>query len=82
MMASSTFLENSWRMSCVSSVEKKGVTVADSVETLGADLRTRAKKLGAKEKARWKKCRMRFSIIKKNKVFQESYTKVGVKKLL
>ena len=34
---------------------------------LGVDLRTRVKKLGAKEKARRKKCKVRFSIIKKNK---------------
>ena len=48
---------------------EEGVTLADSVETLGVDLRTRVDLLGAQEKARRKKCRMRFSIIKKNKVF-------------
>ena len=41
------------------------MTVADSVETLGVDLRTRVKKLRAKEQARSKKCKLRFSIIKK-----------------
>ena len=41
------------------------------------DLRTRAK-----EKARRKKCKVAFSIIEKNKAFQENYMKVGVKKLL
>ena len=40
------------------------------------------KKLGAKEKTRRKKCRIRFSLIKKNKAFHKSYMKVGVKKLL
>ena len=52
--------------------------MANSVETLGVDLRTRVKKLGAKEKAR----KVRFSLIKKNKAFQKSFMKVGVKKLL
>ena len=51
---------------------EEGVTLADSVDILGVDLRTRVKKLGAKEKARRKKCRVRFSLIKKNKVFQKS----------
>ena len=64
-------------MSCI-----KGVTVADSVDTLGVDLRTRVKKLGAKEKARMKKRRVRFSLIKKNEAFHKSYMKVSVKKLL
>ena len=57
------------------------MTMADSVESLGVELRTRIKKLGAKEQARRKKCRLRFSLTKKNKVFQKSYTKVGVNKL-
>ena len=35
-----------------------------------------------KEKARRKKCKVRFSLSKKNKAFQKSYMKVGVKKLL
>ena len=56
--------------------------MADSVETLGVDLRTRVKKLGAKEKARKKKCKVRFSLIKKNNSFQKNYMKVEVKKLL
>ena len=56
--------------------------MADSAETLGVDLRTRVKRLGAKEKARRKKCKLRFSIIKKKKAFQKNYMKVGVKKLL
>ena len=46
------------------------------------DLRTRVKKLGAKEKARRKKCKLRFSLIKKNRAFQKSYLKVGVGKWL
>ena len=52
------------------------------MDTLGVDMRTRIKKLGAKEKARRKKCWVRFSLIKKNKAFQKSYMKVGAKKLL
>ena len=46
------------------------------------DLRTRVNKLGAKEKARRKKCKVRFSIIKKKKTFRKNYMKMGVKKLL
>ena len=36
--------------------------MADSVETLGVELRTRVWNLGAKEKARRKKCKVRFSL--------------------
>ena len=57
--------------------KEEGVTMADSV-----DLRTRVKKLGAKEQARRKKCKLRFSVIKKNEAFQNSHMIVGVKKLL
>ena len=78
MIASCGFLEN--ELSQFS--KEEGVTLADSVETLGVDLRTRVKRLGAKEKATRKKCKLMFSIIKKNKVFQKNYMKVGVKKLL
>ena len=46
------------------SIEER-VTMADTVESLGVDLRTRVKKLGAKEKTRRKKCKVRFSPIKK-----------------
>ena len=56
--------------------------MADSVETLGGDWRTRVKRLGAKEKTRRKKCKVRFSLVKKNKAFQKSYMNVGVMKLL
>ena len=52
------------------------------METPGVDLRTRVKSLGAKEKARRKKCKVRFSLITKNRAFQKNYMKVGVKKLL
>ena len=51
--------------------------MADSVETLEVDLITRVKKLGAKEKARRKKCKVRFSLIKKSKAFQKNHMKVG-----
>ena len=59
-----------------------GVTMAGRVETLGEDLRTRVKKLGVKDKARRKKCKVRFSLIKKNKASHKSYMKVGVKGML
>ena len=78
MIASCGFLESELRQFS----REEGVTMADSVDTLGVELRTRVKKVGAKEKARRKKCRVRFSLIKKNKAFQKSYLKVGVKKLL
>ena len=76
MIASCGFLEDELRH-----CRKEGVTMADSVETLGVDMRTRVKRLGAKEKGRRKKCKV-FSTIKKNKAFQKSYMKVGVKKVL
>ena len=56
--------------------------MAASVETLGVELRTGVKMLGVKEKARRKKCKVRFSFIKKNRVFRKCCMKVGVKKLL
>ena len=59
-----------------------GVRMADSVETLGVDLRTRVKRLGAKGKARRKKWKVWFSLIKKNKAVQKSYMKVEARKLL
>ena len=77
MIASCGFLEDELRQ-----CSKEGVTLADSVETLGVDLRTRVKKLGAKEKARRKKCTVRFSLVKKNKAFQKNCTKVRVKKVV
>ena len=78
MIASCGFLENELRQCS----KEEGVTTADSVDTLGVDLKTKVKRLGAKEKARRKKCKVRFSLIKKSKAFQKSYMKVGVKKLL
>ena len=78
MIASCGFLEN--ELSQFS--KKESVTLAGSVETLGVDLRTRVRRLGTEEKVVRKKCKVRFSLIKKNKVFQTRYMKVGVKKLL
>ena len=51
--------------------KEEGVTMADSVGTPGVDLRTRVKRLGVKEKARRKKCKVRFSLIKKNEALQQ-----------
>ena len=53
------------------------MTLADSVESLGVDLRTRVKRLRAKEKARRRKCKVRFSLIKKNKAFQKIHESGG-----
>ena len=64
MIASFGLLEDELRQ-----YSKEGVTMADSVETVGVDLRTRVKRLGANEQARRKKCKLRFSIIKKKKAF-------------
>ena len=86
MIASCGFLENELRQFSreegVTLSDKEGVTLSDSVETLGVDLRTRVKRLGAKEKARRKKCKVRFSLTKKNVAIQKSCMKVVVKKLL
>ena len=67
MNASCGFLETELRHFS----SEKGVTLADSVEALGVDLRTRVSRLGAKEKAR-KKCKVRFSLTKKNRACQIS----------
>ena len=78
MIASCRLLEDE----LLQSSKEEGVAMANSVETLGVDLRTRVKRLGVKGKAGRKKCKVRFSLIKKNKAFQKSYMKVSVKKLL
>ena len=54
--------------------------MAETVETLEVDLRTRVRSPGAKAKARWKKWRVKFSVIK-NKVFQMNCMKLGVERL-
>ena len=78
MIVSCGFLENELRQFS----SEEAMTLAESVETLGVDLRTRMKRLGAKEKARRKKCMVRFSLMKKKKkAFQKSCIKVGVNKL-
>ena len=78
MIASCGFLEDELRQCS----KEDGVTLADSVGTLGVDLRTRVKNLGAKERARRKKCKVRLSLLKKNKAYQNNYMKVEVKILL
>ena len=78
MIASCGFLEDELRQCS----KEGGVTMADSVETLGVDLRTRVKRLGAQEKSRRKKCKVRFSLIKKNKPVQKSYIKVSGEKIV
>ena len=77
LITSCGFLEN--ELSQFS--KEEGVTLADSVETLRVGLRTRVKRFGAKEKVRRKRCKVRSSIVKKNKVFQKNCMNVGVKKL-
>ena len=64
MIASCGYLEDELRQCS----KEEGVTMADRVE--GVDMRTGVKRLGAQEQARRKKCKVRFSIIKKNKIFQ------------
>ena len=56
---------------------RKGVDLATSVETLGVDLRLRTKQLGAKEKAMRKKCDVRFSLIRENRIFQKNHHEAG-----
>ena len=55
--------------------------VATSVETFGVDVRTRTKQLGAKEKWRIEKCDLRFSLARRNRIFQKNYLRIGVRKL-
>ena len=64
MIASCGFLETE----LLQFSKEEGVTLADSVETLEVDLRTRVRRLGAKEKARSKKCKIRFSLVKSIKL--------------
>ena len=52
-----------------------------SVESLGVDLGTKTKQLGAKEKTRRKKCEVRFSLTKKNIIFEKSYMRFGREKV-
>ena len=72
MIASCGFLEDEVRQWS----KEEGVTMADSVEMLGVDLRTRVKRLGVQEMAGKKKCKVRFSLIIKKKVFQKSYARI------
>ena len=67
MIASCGFLENELRQYS----KEEGATLADSVETLGVDLRTRVRRLGVEEKARRKKCNVRFSLKKKDKALKK-----------
>ena len=62
--------------------KREGVGLPTSVETPGVDLRTRTQRPGAKEKARRKKCEVRFSIAWRNRVFQMNNVRIGVRKLL
>ena len=62
--------------------KREEVERANSVETPGVDLRTRTRQLGAKEKARRKKCDVRFPLIRNNRVFQKNHVRTGVRKLL
>ena len=62
-----------WKKGFRNAATKKEVVLATNVETLGVDGRTRTKQLGAKEKARRKKCDVRFPIFKRNGEFQKIY---------
>ena len=48
--------------------KKEGAVLATSVEVLGVDLRTRARQLRAKEKSTRKKCGVRISLIRRNRI--------------
>ena len=60
-LASCSFLDEKFQ-----ECSKKEVALDTSVETLAVDLRTRTRQLGAKEKARRKKCDVKFSLWRKN----------------
>ena len=70
MIASCGFLQDKLHQCS----KEEGVTLADSVETLAIDFKTRVKR-------QKKKCKVRFSIIKKMNAFWKNYMKVGVEKL-
>ena len=76
MIVSCGFLESE-----LSQFSSEGVTLGDSVGNAWR-LENKSKKFRCKEKARRKTCKVRFSLIKKNKAFQKNYMKVGAKKLL
>ena len=79
VIASSRHLEVKFR-DCS---KREGVGPADSMETLGVDMRTRTKKLGVKEKARRRrKCDVRVSTARSNRVFQRNNSRIGARKLL
>ena len=59
--------------------KKKEVALETNVENLGVDLRMSTKQLGAKEKPRRKKCDVRFSLIRKHRIFQKNYRRTGVR---
>ena len=61
---------------------KKEEVLATKVETLGVDLRTRTKQLVAKEKARRRKCDVRFSLVFRNLVFQKNYMTTGCEEVV
>ena len=78
MIASCGFLEDELRQFS----KEEGVTMADSVETPGRRLENESQEGWERKKKReGRKCKVRFSLIKK-KAFQKSNMKVGVKKLL
>ena len=56
---------------------EKRVVTTTSVESLGVDLGTKTKQMGAKEKTRRKKCEVRFSLTRKNMIFEKSYMRIG-----
>ena len=56
--------------------------LADSVETLGMGLRMKTKKFGAKEKAERSKCDVKVMLTEKNRAFQKSGMRGGVRKVL
>ena len=69
VIASCTYLEEKFQ-ECT----KRGrVGLATSVETEGVDLKTTTKQLGAKVTVGRTKCDVRFSIARKNCVFQNNY---------
>ena len=55
-----------------------GMGLATSVERPRVDSRTRRRKLGAKEKARRKRCDVRFCISRRNRLFQKRLLRMGL----
>ena len=61
--------------------EREGSGCGDECRNAGSGLENWNQAFVGKEKARRKKCEVRFSLIRKNRVFKKTYMRTGVRKL-